>query len=103
MLFKKHTHINDLLQWYLVQFEPGLYYGFALEKLSKLILAKTKWMKNGHLKVHTQSTMRSIHIYLKALLLFFFLSIKLLQKIALEYNYQNLLVTVEKQIHTMNH
>ena len=26
-------------------------------------------MKNGHLKVHTQSTLRSIHVCLKALLL----------------------------------
>ena len=34
---------------------------------------------------------------------YYFLSIKLLQKTALEYNYQNLIVTVEKQIHTMNH
>ena len=41
--------------------------------------------------------------HLLLLLLLLFLSIKLLQKIALEYNYQNLLVTVEKQIHTMNH
>ena len=31
------------------------------------------------------------------------LSIKLIQKITLEHNYQNLLVTVEKQIRTMNH
>ena len=64
-----HAHDIEAGQKHELQ-EQHFVNGFALEKLSKLILAKTKWMKNGHLKVHTRSTMRSIHIYLKALLLY---------------------------------